>query len=207
MNVADWEDFIKLQKYWIGECNGYNFELPLAEDDKITTTIWTMEPESLKTALFVGVKSCHIPNKPEWRLPDSNRLSIHIRIPFSNRLLPVFVVEDDKLDYPEGMTLCWVTRRQLKRRFSQQINFLFQLMLPLVMVQVERKYVNKLKSKTGEATGLFKVTRLARIETTVLGYTNTNDSLSQLWNSTRSTAAVGWCGKRTFPIALKRRIS
>lgn len=102
MNVADWEDFIKLQKYWIGECNGYNFELPLAEDDKITTTIWTMEPESLKTALFVGVKSCHIPNKPEWRLPDSNRLSIHIRIPFSNRLLPVFVVEDDKLDYPEG---------------------------------------------------------------------------------------------------------
>lgn len=102
MNVADWGDIIKLQKHWIGECNGYNFELPLAEDDKITTTVWTIEPESLKTALFVAVKSCHILNKPEWRTPNSNRLTIHIRIPFSNRLLPVFVVEEDKLDFPEG---------------------------------------------------------------------------------------------------------
>jgi len=102
MNVADWGDIIKLQKHWIGECNGYNFELPLAEDDKITTTVWTVEPESLKTSVFVAVKTCHILNKPEWRSPGSNRLSIHIRIPFSNRLLPVFVVEDDKLDFPEG---------------------------------------------------------------------------------------------------------
>ncbi|XP_057371482.1 leucine--tRNA ligase, mitochondrial-like [Daphnia carinata] len=100
MTEENWGDIIKLQRHWIGECEGYNFELPLKEVDQSNVTIWTRNPESLKSALFIALKSSHILVKPEYRNPSSTVLNINAVNPLNGRLLPVVIADD--LDYPEG---------------------------------------------------------------------------------------------------------
>lgn len=98
--LEDWDDIVKLQQHWIGECNGYNFELPLADDPSASITVWMADPTLLSSAQFVAVKSDHIVNKPEHREADGVRLKVRVRNPLNGLLLPV-VVTDTELDYPE----------------------------------------------------------------------------------------------------------
>lgn len=100
MTEEDWGDIIKLQRHWIGECDGYNFDLPVKEVNNTTLTVWTRNPESLKTAQFVALKSGHILDKPEHQIPDSSVLKISVVNPLNGLLLPVVISND--LDYPEG---------------------------------------------------------------------------------------------------------
>ena len=100
MTEEDWGDIIKLQKHWLGECNGYIFELPLTELDQKTLTVWTPNPETLKSAQFIALKSDNILNKPEYRVSSSPRLNINVRNPLNDRVLPLVIA--DGLDYPEG---------------------------------------------------------------------------------------------------------
>jgi leucyl-tRNA synthetase len=100
MTEEDWGDIIKLQRHWIGECDGYNFDLPLKEQNHTTLTIWTRDPESLKTAQFVALKSGHILDKPEYKNPHSSVLKISVVNPLNGRFLPIVIAND--LDYPEG---------------------------------------------------------------------------------------------------------
>jgi leucyl-tRNA synthetase len=80
MTEEDWGDIIKMQRHWIGECDGYIFDLPLKEVNHTTLTVWTRNPESLKTAQFV--------------------LKISVVNPLNDCVLPVVISND--LDYPEG---------------------------------------------------------------------------------------------------------
>lgn len=100
MTEENWGDIIKLQRHWIGECEGYNFDLPLKEVDQTNVTIWTRNPESLKSALFIALKSSHILVKPDYRNPSSTILKINAVNPLNGHLLPVVIADD--LDYPEG---------------------------------------------------------------------------------------------------------
>lgn len=100
MKEEDWGDIIKLQRHWIGECDGYLFELPLTEAHLGTVTVWTPNPELLKSAEFVALKSCHILNNSEYSDPTTTRLKISVRNPLNGRILPVVITDD--LDYPEG---------------------------------------------------------------------------------------------------------
>lgn len=100
MTEEDWGDIIKMQRHWIGECDGYIFDLPLKEVNHTTLTVWTRNPESLKTAQFVAVKSGHILDKPEYQNPHSSVLKISVVNPLNDCLLPVVISND--LDYPEG---------------------------------------------------------------------------------------------------------
>jgi leucyl-tRNA synthetase len=100
MTEEDWGDIIKLQRHWIGECDGYNFDLPVKEVNHTTLTVWTRNPESLKTAQFVALKSGHILDKPEHQIPHSSKLKISVVNPLNGLLLPVVISND--LDYPEG---------------------------------------------------------------------------------------------------------
>lgn len=101
-SLKDWDDVIKMQQNWIGECNGYKFELPLADDPSSWIGIWTNRPESLKSASFVAVKSSHILNKPEFRDSSSPILKTKIRNPLNGHFLPVILVDDNEMDYPEN---------------------------------------------------------------------------------------------------------
>lgn len=100
MTEENWGDIIKLQRHWIGECEGYNFDLPLKEVDQTNVTIWTRNPESLKSTLFIALKSSHILVKPDYRNPSSTILKINAVNPLNGQLLPVVIADD--LDYPEG---------------------------------------------------------------------------------------------------------
>lgn len=100
MTEENWGDIIKLQRHWIGECEGYNFDLPLKEVDQTNVTIWTRNPESLKSTLFIALKSSHILVKPDYRNPSSTILKINAVNPLNGHLLPVVIADD--LDYPEG---------------------------------------------------------------------------------------------------------
>ena len=99
--LEDWDDIVKLQQNWIGECNGYNFELPLAEDATSTISIWTADPTLFKSARFIAIKTDHIVNKPENREADGVRLKVRVRNPLNGHLLPI-IVTDSELDYPES---------------------------------------------------------------------------------------------------------
>lgn len=100
--LTDWDEIVKLQQHWIGNCDGYNFDFPLAEDPSTWVTVWTTNPESLKSARFIAVKPSHIWNKPEYRDPSTPRLGVQVRNPLNDRLLPVVLADDGELDYPEG---------------------------------------------------------------------------------------------------------
>lgn len=100
MTEEDWGDIIKLQRHWIGECNGYIFELPLCDAPQDTITVWTPNPATLKTVQFIALKPEHILNKSEYRVSSSACLNIQVRNPLNGRILPVLITGD--LEYPEG---------------------------------------------------------------------------------------------------------
>lgn len=120
--LVDWGDIIKLQKHWIGECNGYLFELPIAEVAQTNLTVWTENPELLKTCSFIAIKSGHILDKAEYLDTSSKKLKIHVRNPLNNELIPIVV--SDLLEYPEGSDsfLCDVATNEIAAELAQELN-------------------------------------------------------------------------------------
>lgn len=91
--LEDWKDIIKIQKHWIGDCDGFNFDL-LATDSsnrKLPITLWTKNPDHLKFLAFVAVKKSHVLNLENV---DSGILSFKVHNPFSDSEVPVIVFED-----------------------------------------------------------------------------------------------------------------
>ncbi|XP_055549987.1 leucine--tRNA ligase, mitochondrial [Wyeomyia smithii] len=94
--LQDWKDIIKLQKHWIGECDGYVFDLKVTGEPNFIP-VWVKDPEQMKEALFVAVKSTNLLNTA--KIP-SGRLNLEIENPISGRRLPVVVADD--IEFPEG---------------------------------------------------------------------------------------------------------
>lgn len=103
LEVEDWRDVIKMQKHWIGECDGYSFALDLfyvnehGDETKLRNiTVWTKNPEELKNAGFIALKTDHILNKTKQ---SDKLLDIAVKNPFSEGTLIPLIVCDD-VDYP-----------------------------------------------------------------------------------------------------------
>uniref|UniRef100_A0A1Q3F4U7 leucine--tRNA ligase n=1 Tax=Culex tarsalis TaxID=7177 RepID=A0A1Q3F4U7_CULTA len=94
--LEDWKDIVKLQKHWIGDCDGYTFELKVVGEDR-RIPIWTQRPKHLKEALFVAINSEHLLNSSKI---VEGKLSLTLENPISGRPLPVIVTE--KVTFPEG---------------------------------------------------------------------------------------------------------
>lgn len=74
--LEDWKDIVNLQKHWIGDCNGYSFDLNILYDhDNVTNcdinqkehklktlTVWTKYPEQLEYMEFIILNSQHVLN-------------------------------------------------------------------------------------------------------------------------------------------------
>ena len=105
LSAADWGDIIKLQKHWIGDCNGYRFDLPVVGTGN-AISVWTANPETLKTAAFIAIKPEHILYQTNHaaalsvRPANATKLDLVVENPLTKRNLPVIVT--DLLDYPEG---------------------------------------------------------------------------------------------------------
>uniref|UniRef100_A0A182QR44 leucine--tRNA ligase n=1 Tax=Anopheles farauti TaxID=69004 RepID=A0A182QR44_9DIPT len=95
--LEDWKDIIKLQRHWIGECDGYSFELPLTEDPNSYISVWTREPDDLRDVLFIAVNPSHLINNTK-RVDCT--LDVTVRNPFTGKTLPVIVTES--VPFPDG---------------------------------------------------------------------------------------------------------
>lgn len=103
-SLKGWRDVIKLQKHWIGNCNGINFDFKLISDIPDfpkTMNLWTDVPEFIEYAKFVAISPQNILNrKKHTRDVDVGikLLNANILNPFSGEELPIFVTE--KVIYP-----------------------------------------------------------------------------------------------------------
>lgn len=85
--LQDWRDIVKLQKHWIGDCDGWNFELKAG---KKTLTVWSKTPEDFLRAGFVAIKKENLLNEAKI---DEGKLDVMVKNPFG-RDLPVIVTND-----------------------------------------------------------------------------------------------------------------
>lgn len=88
-DLKDWKDIIKIQKHWIGDCNGTNIDFELVDQPE-TLTVWLKEPEFIDQGQFIAIKS-----KSFW---DGQKISV--KNPLTSDVLPVFVCDD--FEYPAG---------------------------------------------------------------------------------------------------------
>lgn len=89
--LEDWRDIAKIQKHWIGESDGWNFELK-AGDHQVT--VWSKNPEDLIYAGFIALRKEHPLNEKNI---DEGMLDVLIKNPFG-RDLPVLVTNE--VDFP-----------------------------------------------------------------------------------------------------------
>lgn len=92
--LQDWRDIINLQKHWIGECNGYGFQLKLNNEKEQSIRLWTMSPEHLMDSNgFIVLKSNHY-------LPELVNGKFSVSNPFSSLNMPVVIY--DNIEYPDN---------------------------------------------------------------------------------------------------------
>ncbi|XP_066597443.1 leucine--tRNA ligase, mitochondrial [Prorops nasuta] len=100
--LKEWKDIIKLQKNWIGECNGTSFDFHLISNDLSlpkTINFWTDKPEYVENAQFIAIS----PNNILCKLVDSKFIDNNMKIfnlkalnPFNGEELPIYITEDVK---------------------------------------------------------------------------------------------------------------
>ncbi|XP_044270469.1 probable leucine--tRNA ligase, mitochondrial [Tribolium madens] len=90
--LQDWRDVIKLQKHWIGDCDGVNFDFKVKGGDDFLT-LWTPKPEAINSVKFVALDSKHVLGETPGVLIDegTKRLNLELVHPFSGAPIPVFV--------------------------------------------------------------------------------------------------------------------
>ena len=85
--LKDWRDIIKIQRNWIGECNGvkFRFKLDVAVTDSEVAaqsqpefrhiSVWTAVPEMVLGVGFIGISPDHILVKSVGGLPEQEKFS------------------------------------------------------------------------------------------------------------------------------------
>ncbi|KAK5640676.1 hypothetical protein RI129_011487 [Pyrocoelia pectoralis] len=98
-SLKDWQDITKIQKNWIGECNGVTFDFPINGHDPIH--LWTRHPEYATEARFLAVSNSYLLSKCEGieLMPGTKRLGLTATNPLNGETLPIFVT--DLVDYFE----------------------------------------------------------------------------------------------------------
>ncbi|XP_050335231.1 leucine--tRNA ligase, mitochondrial [Bactrocera neohumeralis] len=90
--LQDWRDIINLQRHWIGDCDGYSFQLLTSATNYLR--IWTRNPEHLKDPnSFIVIKQSHYLSK----LSNASRLTVEN--PFAGTIIPV--IFSDQANFPE----------------------------------------------------------------------------------------------------------
>ncbi|XP_044765914.1 probable leucine--tRNA ligase, mitochondrial [Coccinella septempunctata] len=101
-SLYDWRDIIKLQKHWIGECNGVVFDFNIVDCDDFIT-LWTSNPEYIHHVKFVTVSHEHYILNLGNKINGNDRtfkLDITLVNPFTQEKIPVFVT--DEIEYSQG---------------------------------------------------------------------------------------------------------
>uniref|UniRef100_A0A336LSB9 leucine--tRNA ligase n=1 Tax=Culicoides sonorensis TaxID=179676 RepID=A0A336LSB9_CULSO len=94
--LEDWKDIIKLQKHWIGDCDGYSFELKI-ENCNTVINIWIKDPVDLNHMNFIALSPDHVLVK-SLNLKEG-LTNLNVSVPFTNQKIPVIV--SSEVPYPE----------------------------------------------------------------------------------------------------------
>ncbi|XP_066156838.1 probable leucine--tRNA ligase, mitochondrial isoform X2 [Euwallacea fornicatus] len=94
--LHDWRDIIKMQKHWIGECSGVNFDFKVLGHSSMFVTVWTANPAYIEEAKFLLVTGNHILAQKEGVNVSActRKLKSIILNPFTNEQIPVFVTDE-----------------------------------------------------------------------------------------------------------------
>lgn len=94
--LDDWRDIIKLQKHWIGECDGVKFDFAIQNSNDEFITLWTSTPEYVENTEFVAITDRHfIAKKHGLRNTQGTiRLDMTVINPFNNKEIPLFVTDE-----------------------------------------------------------------------------------------------------------------
>ncbi|KAH1008667.1 hypothetical protein HUJ05_009202 [Dendroctonus ponderosae] len=94
--LHDWRDIIKLQKHWIGNCDGVNFDFKVNSSSTSVATFWTSTPELIEEAKFVAVTSNHVLAKQEGVTSADGTVKLQsvVTNPFNKEQLPLYVTND-----------------------------------------------------------------------------------------------------------------
>ena len=85
--LLNWRDIIKIQKNWIGECNGTNIDFKFGDNKNSVLSTWTDMPEFLNETAFIGISSGHLLDRPELVSNSKSLFSLYFfRIHLSHRL-------------------------------------------------------------------------------------------------------------------------
>ncbi|CRK99178.1 CLUMA_CG012473, isoform A [Clunio marinus] len=132
-SLQDWRDIIKLQKHWIGEVDGWNFELKVGDH---TITIWSKSPEDFIYAGFVAIKKEHFLNKERI---DNGLLPMMVKNPFGKDL-PLLVTNEVEFP-PFNETYVGVpTRKDCDLEIAQKYDIKVES-LPLEDNEEDRNWV------------------------------------------------------------------
>ncbi|BET00175.1 Leucyl-tRNA synthetase [Nesidiocoris tenuis] len=125
--MAEWRDVVKLQKHWIGECEGaeFAFMFHVKEKPVASQPIWVRNPEHITRAAFVAITD--IKDLECFGLEGVTDVSdVRVVNPFTLGHLPVLVVPRDQLDYPDG----WNVKLCIPSQCDKEATLADQLGIP-----------------------------------------------------------------------------
>lgn len=95
-SLKDWKDIINLQRHWIGECNGFAFQLDTSYSS--TIRVWTTNPEYfMDSDAYIVFRRNHY----LYGMIVDHLKGATVRNPFTNIDMPI--VFSDDVNYPENM--------------------------------------------------------------------------------------------------------
>lgn len=100
--LQDWRDITKLQKHWIGECNGISLDYNLTSRDRLQfLTMWSDIPEHMDQAAYIALSKHHLLANSEGRELDSNTKLLRVKAtnPLSRQEIPIYIT--DTVDFME----------------------------------------------------------------------------------------------------------
>lgn len=99
--LHDWRDVIKMQRHWIGNCDGVTFDFKLKnyENNNSFITLWTDKPQNVEDVKFIAVRNNHILANGTTSCNTSKLPFVAVN-PFTNEEVPIYVT--DEIDFLES---------------------------------------------------------------------------------------------------------
>lgn len=135
--LENWNDIIKLQKHWIGECDGISisFKIKFGNNSK-TVEVWTLEPYKLLHGQYLTMHK----NSAILEEFDNNKCA-HITCinPITNLEMPIYVTNE--ANYPEGQEI-YIACPSVNiedRKLSDILGISYNNVLPNINIESENE--------------------------------------------------------------------
>lgn len=134
--LDSWLDIIELQKNWIGDCDGYSFDLkiigPSVKSDCNFLNVWVQDCASLLDAEFIVVQPNSLVDILSENSRDTNgKLPLEVINPFTNSNLPIYVDSDVPYPFARNVYVGDPSRSQFDRNFAEKVDLERKFRVPV----------------------------------------------------------------------------